>query len=248
MDRHPTIIKLGSTLPELAAQRGDFEDWVLNGMGLKRDDVSILDPPHGDALPAPELVDGVVITGSHAMVTDHAPWSETTALWVRGVVRARVPLLGICYGHQLLAYALGGEVWDNPLGREFGTVDARLSHLAKSDPLFEGFPSRIPVHVSHTQAVRRLPASSRVLLSSERDPHLAFSVDGCAWGLQFHPEFDAEVTRAYIRAFSTTLTEDGQAPQRLLATCRDGPYGGMILRRFARLVAERRRATAEAPR
>lgn len=57
------------------------------------------------------------------MVTDHGPWSEYTAMWLRETVEQHTPVLGTCYGHQMLAYALGGEVGNNPHGYETGTVN-----------------------------------------------------------------------------------------------------------------------------
>jgi GMP synthase (glutamine-hydrolysing) len=104
------VIKTGSTLPSLLDRQGDFEDWVIAGLGVPRDQVQVANVQAGDVLPEPDDVAGVVITGSHSMVTDHEPWSERAAAWLRRAVVRQTPVLGICYGHQLLAYALGGEV------------------------------------------------------------------------------------------------------------------------------------------
>jgi GMP synthase (glutamine-hydrolysing) len=67
------------------------------------------------------------------------------------------------------------------------------------------------------------------------DPHLAFAVGDRAWGVQFHPEFDADIVSAYIREEAGALTVEGQEPADLLMTVKDTPYGGTILSRFARL-------------
>ena len=64
------IIKTGSTLPSLVARKGDFEDWVLRGMGMDRGEADILDVTAGAPLPSREGLAGIIITGSHAMVTD----------------------------------------------------------------------------------------------------------------------------------------------------------------------------------
>jgi GMP synthase (glutamine-hydrolysing) len=192
------IIKTGSTLPSLQASKGDFEHWILTGMGIGDDQVLIMDIRDGSPLPAYDTLSGVVVTGSHSMVTDHHDWSERTAAWLAGAVEKRVPTLGICYGHQLLAYAMGGKVGDNPKGHEYGTVEVRLNENAQHDPLLGGLPSLIMAHVGHAQSVLELPIQARLLASSDMDRHQAFVVDGCAWGVQFHPEFDAEVVRAYI--------------------------------------------------
>ena len=86
----------------------------------------------GEALPDPRSVRAVVVTGSAAMVTSREPWSERTAAWLCETVEVKTPVLGICYGHQLLAHALGGRVEDNPQGRHIGTVDVTLTDAAET--------------------------------------------------------------------------------------------------------------------
>ncbi len=233
------IVKVGSTFPALRAVRGDFEDWILAGMGLDADETMIVDVQNGDALPEPGALSGVVITGSHACVTDHARWSERTAAWLRGAVEAEIPTLGICYGHQLLAFAFGGEVAYNPLGLEFGTVPVQLEQNAREDALLGGLPNPIRAHVCHSQAVLRLPEGARRLAYSRLDPNQAFVVRDSAWGLQFHPEFDAGTVRVYIDRFSEQLAAQGQDPERVAESCVDTPTGPQILRRFSELVEGR---------
>ena len=232
------ILKVGSTLPILLDRRGDFEDWILAGLGGDFRTRSILDARNGSALPDPDELSGVVIAGSHSMVTERQPWSERLAAWLPGVVERQIPVLGICYGHQLLAYALGGEVGDNPNGREFGTIEVELN--AGYDPLLGGFAPRLPVQVCHTQSVLRLPERARRLASSTRDANEAYAIGERAWGVQFHPEFDAEVVRAYIEAYQQVLRSEGQDPQALLEGTVETPCGTQILRRFANLVDKRK--------
>lgn len=235
--RKPAIIKLGSTMPSLSTHRGDFEDWVLAGMAMRRENVIIVDPRQGEVLPALDGISGAVLTGSHATVTEHAKWSEQTADWLRRAVFKGLPILGICYGHQLLAYALGGEVGNNPRGSEFGTVPAQLKRTARTDWLLGGFDETIKVQTSHSQSVLKLPPDARVLASSNMDPHLAFVIRGNVWGVQFHPEFDVEVVKAYIRAHREELHEEGPDPDALLEACSPSPAGPEILRRFTQLIA-----------
>ena len=150
------IVKLGSTLPSLAESHGDFEDWIEARLCLPPGHVAVVDPQRAP-LPEPRHFSGVILTGSHSMVTDHEPWSERTAEWIPAVMEAGTPLLGICYGHQLIAYALGGEVGPNPRGRESGTVEIMLRDEARPDPLFAGLPATFRAHASHAQSVLRLP-------------------------------------------------------------------------------------------
>lgn len=236
--RRILIIKTGSTLPSLLASKGDFEHWILSGMGASRNQTFVVDVRDGSPLPAYNELSGVVVTGSHSMVTDHDDWSERTATWLAGAVE-KVPILGICYGHQLLAYALGGKVGDNPNGHEYGTVEVHLNENAHQDSLLGGLLNPIQVHVSHTQSVTELPTQAKLLASSDRDPHQAFVVGECAWGVQFHPEFDAEVVRAYIHHTRPVLLAEKQDPDRLIGQSTDTPYGSEILKRFIQLTCPR---------
>jgi GMP synthase (glutamine-hydrolysing) len=229
-------LKVGSTLPSLIPKKGDFEDWIIVGMGLAKDRQLVIDLPNGATLPAYEEISGIVITGSHDNVTDHHEWSERLAGWLPEAVERRIPILGICYGHQLLAYALGGEVGDNPVGWEFGTVDAHLTSDASGDALLGRLETPIKVHVTHTQTVLRLPEKARRLALSEKDGNQAFVVGDCAWGVQFHPEYDTEVVKEYIRQHKKILLRQGQDPDELMARSVDTSYGGEILRRFVAIV------------
>ncbi len=230
------IIKTGETFPDLRAKRGDFEDWALRGLGIDRQYATIV--PVYEGVPLPGLGHtGIVITGSHAFVTQHADWSERTAEWLAGAVERGIPILGICYGHQLLAYALGGQVGDNPNGREFGTVKIQFNGHAHDDALFGGCAKIIQAHVCHTQSALRLPTDAQLLASSAMDPHAAFRIGDAAWGVQFHPEFDAEAVQVYIRRFRSALLAEGQDPDALMAACVETPASHQLLRQFAAIAA-----------
>jgi GMP synthase (glutamine-hydrolysing) len=227
------IIKTGSGLPSLKARRGDFEDWIMEGMQLPRSRFIVADVQCGAPLPDGQSLAGAVITGSHDMVTDHRDWSERTAAWLVDAVEHGIPILGICYGHQLLAYALGGEVGYNPLGLEYGTVEVRLAECARKDPLLGGFGSRLQVQVCHDQSVLRLPKGATLLASSDMDAHQAFVIGKNAWAVQFHPEFDAATVAICIEESREALMQQGSDPDRLLEACVDTKAGSQILGRFA---------------
>jgi GMP synthase (glutamine-hydrolysing) len=231
------ILKTGSTLPSLLSRRGDFEDWILTGLGGSTPDRVVLDVRYGASLPNAGDLSGLIITGSHSMVTERLPWSERIAEWLPSVLERDVPVLGICYGHQLLAYALGGEVGDNPHGCEYGTFEIQLSPEAQSDPLLCGLAAPVKVQLGHVQSVLRLPEGARRLAWDACDENQAFIVGSSAWGLQFHPEFDAQVIKQYIRSKRRVLRLKGQDPEALAAACTDTPSGPEILRRFAALVS-----------
>jgi GMP synthase (glutamine-hydrolysing) len=224
---------MGSTLPSLKSRKGDFEDWIVRGLGLPGGQVSVFDVPRGGPLPSLDGHRAIVITGSHTMVTEREAWSERAAGWLRDAVKNDFPVLGICYGHQLLAHALGGEVGDNPKGREFGTVEVTLEEAAKDDPLMGDLPPRIKVHVGHTQSVLRLPPGAVRLASNHWDPNQAVRFGTSAWGVQFHPEFDAETVQEYITHYRAMLSAEGQDPERLIANINGEAFGPLLLRRFS---------------
>jgi GMP synthase (glutamine-hydrolysing) len=86
------IVKTGSSYPDLVARRGDFEDWFLAGMQVDPNQTKIVDVGNGRPLPAYDQVSGVVITSSHAMVTEHQAWSERTAEWLPGAIERGIPI------------------------------------------------------------------------------------------------------------------------------------------------------------
>jgi GMP synthase (glutamine-hydrolysing) len=233
------IVKTGTTIPAVAQRRKDYESWIATAMGLPERLVDVVRVYEGEPLPAAATVSAAVVTGSSAMVTDRAPWSEQTAEWLAHAVERGTPVLGICYGHQLLAHALGGKVENNPLGRQIGTLDVELSDAAEHDRLFSGFPRRLHVPVSHRQSVTALPPGATLLAQSARDPNHAFSFGDSAWGVQFHPEFDADIVRGYIDARREQLALEGLDPDALYRDALDTPHGSLLLRRFAQLVRQR---------
>jgi len=233
------VIKTGSTFPFLVSKRGDFEHWILSGMQIEPKSALIVDVYSGFPLPGFDEISGVIISGSHAMVTEHPDWSERTGEWLVEAALKQIPVLGICYGHQLLAHALGGEVGDNPNGCEFGTVKVNLNENAREDKLFGGFSNPLLAHVSHTQSVLRLPDNATLLASSDVDKNQAFAVGNSAWGVQFHPEFDAEIVVEYINQHRDVLLRENKNPDRIIERSFNTHHGSEILKRFVEIVHEK---------
>lgn len=190
----------------------------------------------------PDQWDGIVVTGSPAMVSDRAPWSESTAAWLAQAVLAGVPVLGVCYGHQLLAHALGGKVGYHPEGRESGTYPVQLHAAAQEDPLFGSLPAEFKAQLTHRQSVLELPAEAILLASNSFERHQAFRIGPSAWGVQFHPEFTADVMRAYLRAQAPDLEREGLSPDELITLVDDAPHASSLLQRFSDFVVQNRRA------
>jgi len=225
------IVKTGSAPPAVAAEHGDFEHWFLNGLDLTAEDVRVVDVQSGEDLPLrPAELAGVLVTGSPAMVSHREDWSERTAAWLVESHRASVPMLGVCYGHQLIAHALGGTVGPNPAGRRMGTKVVRI----RSDPdgLLAGLEADSDLHVTHVEAVLKLPAGARIVADTHGDPHHALHFGQRSWGVQFHPEFSARIMASYIHLRATELLDEGHCPDTLLGELKDSPDGARVLRGF----------------
>ena len=234
--RRVLLLQVGHTFEDIARLRGDYDRWFQQGLGLGEDELQVCRVFEGAPLPTRLDYDGVVVTGSWAMVTDREPWSEACGAYLREATTRSVPVLGVCYGHQLLAHALGGQVGYNPTGRHAGTARIELTRAAHGDALLGGLPDELLVQVSHSQVVLDLPAEAVLLARCERDPRHAFRVGSCAWGVQFHPEFDADVSRRYIELRYDTIAAEGLDPEALLAGVQESEHGREILRRFAALL------------
>jgi len=240
MSRRPILVlKTGEALPLVKERRGDFERWIAEGLG--EGPVVVVSVHEGETLPEVESIGGVVVTGSPAMVSDRHDWSEAAARWLAEIVEQdAVPVLGLCYGHQLLAHALGGEVGPNPRGREMGTVEIRAR--APGEPSAEGDwaaliePSQFVGHMSHLESVLRPPAGTRVLAASDLEPHAALQYGPRQWGVQFHPEFDREIMQLYVEARREVLVGEGRDPDAMIRAAQDTPESARVLERFAAIV------------
>jgi len=229
------IIKTGRAIKGIPADMLDFEHWTAAAAGLALQQCLTITVIDGELLPDVQRCSGVVITGSAAMVTDRLAWSEYTAHWLLDAMKHCVPILGICYGHQLLAHALGGYVDYHPRGREMGTKMIHRAPAAVDDELFNRLPEHFPAHVTHMQSVLRLPPGAEVLAWSPFEAHHAVRFAPRVWGVQFHPEFSGAAMSHYIRIRSEALQQEGMDPGDLLAAVTETAESELVLRRFAAL-------------
>jgi len=213
------LIKTGSTIEQIKLQHGDFEDWFADGLGVS--DLLQIDVFRQQPLPAAETLAAIVVTGSASMVSAGEDWSERTAEWLGQAVQKGTPVLGVCYGHQLLAHALGGRVGLNPGGRQIGTVTTQRIDSAENDPLIGGLPQTFAAQTSHSEVVLELPPGAERLA-----------------GVQFHPEFSMPVMSEYIQYRAEALREEGLSPERLLEKTTDTEDAKTVLRQFAAMYRE----------
>lgn len=231
------IIKTGEAFPAVVDELGDFEDWIAKGLGQGSDDVQVVNAEYQHPLPEIRAVKGAVIAGSHAMVTQNLDWSMKIEAWIPKLIQAEIPLLGICYGHQIIARAMGGKVDFHPKGIEIGTTDIECLNSGDKDPLFQDLPRIFKAHVSHSQTITKLPESAVVMAKNIFEPHHAYRIGNAAWGVQFHPEYDIAIMKTDIKNMSQAINTSGQDLALLLDRVEDTPIASMVLRRFGALVS-----------
>ncbi|MFB6201651.1 MAG: type 1 glutamine amidotransferase [Halorhabdus sp.] len=196
----PTITLLDASLGDTPAEGNVRRELDLPVTARKVSDGTI--PPVPES--AQWTDDGVVVSGSQTAVYADQDWIDRTAAWVADAVAVGVPILGICWGHQLLAQALGGQVGpmsDYELG--YATIDR-----VAEDPLFDGIGESFRAFESHSDGVQRLPDDATLLAKNERAVQ-AFRVEN-ALGVQFHPEYDIETARWVVQ------NKEGELPTERL--------------------------------
>jgi GMP synthase (glutamine-hydrolysing) len=196
--------------PELRGISGDYED-MFRRMFADHDDVDIVayDVIAGQLPSDPEECDAWLTTGSRHSVNDDEPWIRALEGFVREVAAADVPFIGICFGHQMLAKALGGSVVRSKQGWGVGVKEV--------DVLPElGLGESYRVLTSHQDQVETIPPGGEILGWNEHCPVSMLRVGSKMLGIQGHPEFDPAYSRALMelrrgRAISELLVEEGLA-------------------------------------
>lgn len=145
---------------------------------------------------------GWLLTGSRHGVYDALPWMAPLAQFLRRVAGAGVPLAGICFGHQILAHALGGTVEKSSRG--WGLGPHRYA-LRDGYPWMDGDEGgQLCLNAVHQDQVTVAPPGAEVLAGSDFCPHAALLYGDCALSFQAHPEFD----RAFESALLTYLRDE----------------------------------------
>lgn len=192
------ILQTGHMPEELAPEHGEYPrmfERLLEGHGFEFRTFAVVDGVFPESI---DQCDGWLITGSrHGAYEDHA-WIPPLEAFIRAVHEARIPLAGICFGHQIMAQALGGEVEKFAGGWGVGRM---RYETADGDTL--------SLNAMHQDQVVAAPDGSRTLFSSEFCRHAALAYGDHAISFQPHPEFDDAVTEALIRIKSPdSLDED----------------------------------------
>jgi GMP synthase-like glutamine amidotransferase len=195
-----TIIETGRP-PEPIAARFPRYPVMLEAMlrphisDLVCETVALVD---NEPLPDQGDVEAIMITGSPVGVYDPVAWIGPLKDWIRANAIARIPQVGICFGHQIIAEAFGGRVDKAPQGWGLGRHEYAVT---PSEALGRCLPSSFGIAVSHQDQVLQAPDNAAVIASSTFTPFAALLYkDAPAFSLQGHPEFCSHFTDALIRS------------------------------------------------
>lgn len=207
-----TIIQTGEVPVALRPQFGAYPPMFKRmfddaGQAFEYETVAVYD---GAAFPDAGKLDGILITGSAAGVYDDYAWLAPLRAFIRSAYAADTPMLGICFGHQIMADALGGDVRKSDkgwgLGRHTYDVKARPGFLATERPA-------LSIACSHQDQVIVPPKEAEVFLGSEFTPNAGLVYNnGKALSLQPHPEFLDDYTLALAEL------RRGKAPDAVVDT------------------------------
>lgn len=227
------ILVTGDPTDNVRSSRGDYAKIIADAIGDGWTGTYAAVDARTRALPALAAHDAVIISGSSANVHHREPWMASTEAWLADAVHRGTAVLGLCFGHQLLAQALGGEVAPNPRGREIGTV--AVERIA-DDPVFEGIERSFTANACHVDTVTRVPEGAVVLARSAGDAHQSVRFSPRSLGVQFHPEFDGELIRGFIDARSDAMLAEGLDPQGTRAAATDTPAARRVMLNFLRTI------------
>ena len=189
-------------------------DWIKSYAGQTMEHIS------GDAW---------IITGSPRSVYDEEGWMLELEENIREKAKCNKPILGICFGHQLIAKSFGGRVEVNPNGWELGSYSINLTEHGKYSPLFKNIEDKVIVYESHQDSVTVMPDGA-IELAYNTKCIQAFQLHDILYSVQFHPEFSWDIMKKYvsIRGGAGVPVDDPNVRESL--------QGHLILHNFIKLI------------
>lgn len=165
---------------------------------------TVFDVEHGELPTDIHAADAYLITGSRHGVNDGFPWITQLEVFVRSLYTAHKKIIGICFGHQLIAKALGGKVIKAPQG--FG-VGMSQNKMVQHKPWMNPYQQQVNLLVSHQDQVVELPPGAEVLSTSDFCPYYMMQIGTHLFTVQGHPEFTKAYSQALMRFRKDTLGE-----------------------------------------
>lgn len=207
-----TIIETGLVPPKARELHGSFPQMFQRMIGAADSTIGfdVVSNIAGEPLPAPETLQAILITGSAAGVYDELDWIAPLEEFVRAAYARQIPMVGVCFGHQLMAQALGGTVRKSDKGWGIGR---HTYALAPGNGVLGG--EHIALACSHQDQVIEPPRDARTFMFSDFTPHAGLLYgNGAALSVQPHPEFSVEFAHVCCQL------RQGKAPDDVVATAK----------------------------
>lgn len=200
------ILETGAPPGDLAARHGDYPEMFRRLLLGPGDASETFDVAAGQLPRDPSAFDACIVTGSSAGVYEPLSWIDPLKAFLVSA-SGRTALVGVCFGHQIMAEAFGGRVIKSPKGWGVGLHRYDVT----GEGWLEGLPS-LAVAASHQDQVVEPPPGARVVAASDFTPFGALHYpDRRAISIQLHPEFAPEYATALIEARRGTRYSDDQA-------------------------------------
>jgi len=239
------ILETGEIPENLLDKHGSYPSMFARLLKEAKPDVETFSVAvcNGEIPAAPDQADGWIITGSRHGVYEDLPWIAPLKHFLQQCLQDRVPVAGICFGHQLLAEALGGKVEKSPKGWGIGVQEYRSAAapawMKDSDTGFAG-------RAVHQDQITAQPPNSTILASSNFCEYAALAYGDpehpLAISVQPHPEFSADYVDDLIggRLASALSPELAAAARKSLDTPVDNAkWGNWIIRFFEAAIADK---------
>tara|TARA_B100001250_G_C19727350_1_gene756728 strand:- start:190 stop:882 length:693 start_codon:yes stop_codon:yes gene_type:complete len=189
------VISCGPGLDEVKNKYGHSYQWVQDRCDMEDIYFSQSNVYKGE-FPKLEDGDGWIITGSAKSVYEDLDWIVELEMLIKRAHEIQKPILGICFGHQIIAQALGGIVKKNKKGWELGSCKININNHGALSKIFKDILLDDYFYMSHQDTVSKLPNHSLELASNEMG-NQAYSIGGFIYGVQFHPEFSQIIAEKY---------------------------------------------------
>lgn len=226
------ILQCDSVRPELQPRFGNYPDMFRQLLTTERvqPEYRDYDLTQGIFPASVDECDAWLITGSKWGVNDGEPWIERGHEFVRALHEARRPLVGICFGHQMVARALGGRVERAAAGWGAGLHTARIH---ETRPWMQPQRQELSLLVSHQDQVSEPPPGAQVLAGHDFCPYDMFQIDDHILTFQGHPEFPTDYSRTLIDLRRDVIgAERAQASLASLTRPPDAPIAAEWIHRF----------------